>query len=91
LQAWQPIIIQTSAATQEPAAQSSIDRESLTLTVQDKLTDVNLGGLSTCKSDLLKAGNWISWKTQIHKFFKLFEITDVVHGTNLMPEDPIAA
>jgi hypothetical protein len=35
-QAWQPIIIQTSAAAQEPAAQSSIDRESLTLTVQDK-------------------------------------------------------
>jgi hypothetical protein len=29
-QAWQPIIIRTSAAAQEPATQSSIDRESLT-------------------------------------------------------------
>jgi hypothetical protein len=80
-----------STAAQELATQLSIDRESLTLTVQDKLTDVNLGRLSTCKIDLLKAGNWISWKTRIHKFFKLFKITDVVHGTELMPEDPIAA
>jgi gag-polypeptide of LTR copia-type len=82
----QPTIIQPSLAIQGPVTQSPSN--SLTLTAQSKLTDVNLGGLSTCKIDLLKAGNWISWKTRIHKFFQLFEITDVVHGIEPRPEDP---
>ncbi|KAF8224084.1 hypothetical protein L208DRAFT_1313462 [Tricholoma matsutake] len=61
------------------------------MAAQNKLTYVNLGGLSTCKVDPLRAGNWISWKTRIHKFFNLFEITDVVHGVKPMPKDPAGA
>ena len=44
-----------------------------------------------CKVDPLKAGNWILWKTRIHKFFNLFEIADVVHGTEPKPDDPVLA
>jgi hypothetical protein len=84
--------MQPSIAVQEPVVQSPYTPSgSLTLAAQSKLTDVNLGGLSTCKIDPLKAGNWISWKTRIHKFFQLFEISDVVHGVEPMPEDPILA
>src|SRR5271154_5020542 len=84
--------IQPSTAVQEPVIQSPFTPSgTLTLAAQSKLTDVNLGRLSMCKIDLLKAGNWILWKTRIHKFFQLFEITDVVHGVELKPEDPILA
>lgn len=88
----QPTTLHPSTAVQEPAVQSPYTPSgSLTLAAQSKITDVNLGGLSMCKIDPLKAGNWISWKTWIHKFFQLFEITDVIHGVELMPEDPISA
>ena len=88
----QPTITQPSIAVQEPVVRSPYTSSgSLTLAAQSKLTDVNLGGLSTCKINPLKASNWISWKTRIHKFFQLFEISDVIHGIELMPEDPILA
>src|SRR5271156_2584568 len=91
-QSRQPTVIQPSIAPQELVIQSSYTPSgSLTLAAQSKLTDVNLGGLSTCKIDLLKAGNWISWKTRIHNFFQLFEIADVVHSVELKPEDPMLA
>jgi gag-polypeptide of LTR copia-type len=92
LQPWQPTIMQPSIAVQEPVVQSPYTPSgSLTLAAQSKLTDVNLGGLSMCKINPLKASNWISWKTWIHKFFQLFEISDVIHGVEPMPEDPILA
>src|SRR5271156_4169704 len=91
-QSRQPTVLQPSIALQEPVMPTTYTPSgSLTLAAQSKLTDVNLGGLSMCKIDPLKAGNWISWKTRIHKFFQLFEITDVVHGVELKPEDPMLA
>ena len=84
--------VQPSTAVPQTAQSLTLAQESLTQAAQSKLTDVNLGGLSTCKIDPLKAGkSWISWKTRIHKFFRLFEITDVVHGTEIKPEDPFLA
>jgi hypothetical protein len=92
LQSRQPTITQPSMAVQELVVQSpSTPSGTLTLAAQSKHTDINLGGLSTCKIDPLKAGSWISWKTWIHKFFQLFEISDVVHGAKLMPADQILA
>ena len=91
-QPWQPTILQPSIAVQEPVVWSPYTPSaSLTLAAQSKLMDVNLGGLSMCKIDLLKAGNWISWKTRIHNFFQLFEISNVVHSVEPMPENPILA
>jgi hypothetical protein len=78
--------VQPSSAVPPTAQSLTLAQESLTQAAQSKLTDVNLGGLSKCKIDPLKAGNWISWKTQSHKFFRLFEITNVVHGTEIKPE-----
>ena len=83
--------VQPSSAVPPTAQSLTLAQESLTQADQSELTDVNLGKISTCKIDPLKAGNWISWKTRIHKFFRLFEITDVVHGTEIKPEDPFLA
>src|ERR1700678_980292 len=83
--------VQPSTAVPPTAQSPTLAQESLTQAAQSKLTDVNLGGLSTCKIDPLKAGNWILWKTRIHKIFRLFEITDVVHSTEVKPEDPFLA
>ena len=83
---------QIYTATHEPNVQSTYTpNDSLMITAQNKLTDINLGGLSSCKVDPLKAGNWILWKTRIHKFFNLYEITDIVHSVKPMPEDPSLA
>ena len=89
LQSWQPTIIQSSTAVQEPVLQPpNTLNGSFTLATQSKLMDVNLGGLSMCKINPLKACNWILWKTQIHELFQLFEISDVIHSVEPMPEDP---
>ena len=83
---------QIYTAMHEPNVQSTYTpNDSLVITAQNKFTDVNLGRLSSCKVDPLKAGNWILWKTRIHKFFNLYEITDIVHGVEPMPKNPILA
>ena len=58
LQTWQSTIF---PAVHEPEVQSTLTpNDSLTIAAQSKLTDINLGGLSTCKVDpKLEAGNWI--------------------------------
>ena len=84
--------LQIFQSVHEPAVQSLYTpKSSLTLAGQNKLTNVNLGGLSMCKVDHLRVGNWISWKTRIHRFFNLFKISDIVHGIEPILEDPILA